>query len=230
MDENKNIHKDHRKRLRKRFLNEGLEGFDDHNILELLLFYSIPRRDTNDLSHQLISRFGSLSAVFDANYDELISCKGISENSAVLLKLIPKLSRAYLLDKDTRFSCFSDPNKLGKYLVNYFIGEKNEKLLALFFTSRTELIDIAVISEGTVTATDVPVRRIAELGFSKNAAFIVLAHNHPDGTSTHSDEDISFTSKANELFGKLGMPIVEHFVIGASSFETIMGLDLNLNL
>ncbi len=226
--DDKNIHKDHRKRLKQRFLGEGLEGFNDHNILELLLFYSIPRRDTNDLAHQLISKFGSLSAVFDAEFDELVKCSGISENSATLLKLIPKLSRAYLLDKDTRFSCFSDPDKLGKYFVNYFIGEKSEKLLAMFFTSRMELIDMAVVSEGTVTAAEVPVRKIAELGLSKNAAFLVLAHNHPDGTSTPSNEDISFTSRANELFSKLGMPIIEHFVVGASSFETIMGIDLNL--
>ncbi len=216
-----NPHENHRKRLRQRFLDEGLENFKNHNILELLLFYSVPRKDTNDLAHELIEKFGSLSAVFDADYDSLLGCKGVSENTAVLLKLIPKLARAYLMDKDTGYACFGDYDKLGNFLVNYFVGETNEKLIALYFNNRMEMMDICVISTGSVIASDISVRKIAEAGFAKRAACFILAHNHPDGNPVPSENDITVTNEYRALFTKLGMPLAEHFVIGGSSYRTI---------
>lgn len=221
MNQDSLAHKNHRKRLKQRFLEEGLENFKDHNILELLLFYSIPRKDTNLFAHKLLEHYGSLSSVFEADHDSLVKF-GVTENTAILLNLIPKLARAYLLDKDTKYSKFSDEEKLGKYLVNYFIGEQKEKLIALFFTNSMELIKLCEISEGTVISTDVQIRKIAELGFSKNAAFVILAHNHPDGISAPSEEDIGLTRSCSEIFEKLGMPIIEHFVIGGMSYCTII--------
>ncbi len=215
-------HKNHRMRLRKRFIKEGLRSFEDHNILELLLFYSIPQKDTNSLAHALLDRFGSLSAVFDAEIDELNKVKGIGETSAVLIKLIPQLCRAYLMDKETRYHDFSDLHKLGTYLVNYFIGETKEKLIAVFLNNRCEMIDIVQISEGTVNRSEGNLRKIAEAGFSKNAASFVLAHNHPDGISTPSAADISFTSYYSKIFSELGLPLVEHIVVGGASYIGIM--------
>ena len=121
-----NPHKDHRSRLRCRFLSEGLSSIPDHNILELLLFFAIPRKDTNEIAHSLIDKFGSLSGVFDADYNLLINTEGIGENAATLIKLIPSLARAYLMDKETRYPNFSDIHKLGTFLVNYFIGMTKE--------------------------------------------------------------------------------------------------------
>lgn len=215
------LHKDHRKRLRKRFIDEGLEGFYDHQILELLLFYSIPRIDTNGIAHNLLEHFGSLSAVFEADYDSLLMCEGIGENTAVLIKMIAPLARAYLMDKETRYPHFSDLTKLGSYLVNYFVGQTRERLVAVFLTSKMEMIDVAVISNGTVISSDSSARKIAEIGFSKNASFIVLAHNHPGGEAVPSKEDISLTNEYAMLFHKLGMPLIDHFVIAGSSYSTI---------
>ena len=96
--EKKNVHEGHRDRLRQRFLQEGLENFQDHNVLELLLFYSIPRKDTNEEAHNLINRFGSLSGVFDASFEELCEVKGIGENSAALIKIMPELFKKYEVD------------------------------------------------------------------------------------------------------------------------------------
>ncbi len=216
-----NCHAGHRKRLKKRFLDEGLENFQDHNILELLLFYGIPRKDTNELAHTLLRRFGSLSGVFDADFDILTSVNGVSENTAVLLKLIPRLARAYLLDHHTRTTQFGSIGKLGHYLVNYYVGEQKEKLTALYFNSRMELLDMVTISVGTVISTEIPVRRIAEVGFAKNAAYLILAHNHPDGNPYPSQEDILLTEQVGELFSNLGMPLLEHFVIGDGGYRTI---------
>ncbi len=228
MAKTENLHKDHRKRLKGRFLDEGLDNFTDHNILELLLFYSIPRKDTNPTAHELMNKFGSLSNVFDASVSDLITINGITENSAVLLKLIPKLARAYLLDKDTRYPIFSSSEKIGKYLVNFYIGEKNERPLALFFTNRMELIKVFPLSDGTVSASDISARKILEEGFSKKAACFALAHNHPDGDPAPSVEDIEVTERLSALFDSLGMPMVDHYIVAGSSYKAIKHAEIFL--
>ena len=96
------MHKEHRSRMKNRFLAEGIDSFEPHEILELLLYYSIPQKDTNELAHTLIDRFGKLSAVFDAPYDDLLSVPGVSEHTATLIKLIPALSRRYALEKNSK--------------------------------------------------------------------------------------------------------------------------------
>lgn len=222
IDKKDNPHKYHRSRLRARFMKEGLRSFEDHNILELLLFYAIPQKDTNDLAHALLDKFGSLAAVFDAEIGDLCKVNGIGENAATLIKLIPQLSRAYLMDKDTRYPDFTDLHKLGNYLVNYFIGEKNEKLIAVLLNNKSEMIDIILVSEGTVNRTEGSVRKIAEAAFSKNASSFVLAHNHPDGNCTPSAADVSFTSNYRKIFDELGLPLVEHIVVGGVSYVGIM--------
>lgn len=217
-----NPHKFHRSRLRARFLKESLRSFEDHNILELLLFYAIPQKDTNDLAHALLDKFGSLSAVFDAEIGDLCKVKGIGENAATLIKMIPHLARAYLMDKDTRYSDFTDLHKLGNYLVNYFIAEKNEKLVAVLLNNRCEMIDIVLVSEGTVNRTDGSIRKITEAAFSKNASFVVISHNHPDGNCTPSAADISLTNNYRKIFDELSLPLVEHIVVGGISYVGIM--------
>jgi DNA repair protein RadC len=217
-----NPHKHHRSRLRARFQKESLRSFEDHNILELLLFYAIPQKDTNDLAHALLDKFGSLSAVFDADLGELCKVNGIGENAATLIKLIPQLARAYLMDKETRYPNFSDLHKLGAYLVNYFIGENNEKLIAVLLNNKCDLIDIIVVSEGTVNRTDGFMRKIAEAAFAKKAASFVLAHNHPDGNCTPSAADISLTSNYSRIFSDLGLPLTEHIVVGGVSYVGIL--------
>ncbi len=217
-----NPHKYHRSRLRERFVKEGLRSFQDHNILELLLFYAIPQKDTNDLAHALLDRFGSLAAVFDAEIGDLCKVKGIGENAATLIKMIPQLARAYLMDKETRYADFSDLHKLGTYLVNYFIGEKNEKLIAVLLNNRCEMIDIITVSTGTVNRTEGSVRKIAEAAFSLNASSFVLAHNHPDGDCIPSAADISLTRNYSKIFSELGLTLAEHIVVGGVSYKGIL--------
>ena len=222
INEGDNPHKFHRARLKARFKKEGLRHFEDHNILELLLFYGIPQKDTNALAHALLNKFGSLSAVFDADIGELCKVKGIGENAATLIKMIPQLSRAYLMDKETRYPNFSDLHDLGTYLVNYFIGEKNEKLIAVLLNNRCDMIDIIEVSEGTVNRAEGYLRKIAEAAFSLNASSFVLAHNHPDGNCVPSAADISLTKHYSSIFRDLGLTMAEHIVVGGVSYKGIM--------
>lgn len=220
-----NPHTDHRKRVRKRFTEEGLDGFSDHQMLELLLFYAIPRRDTNVIAHRLTERLGSLSAVFDAGIEELTEVGEISFNTAVLIKLIPSLARAYIADKSVVYPSFDDPEKLGRYLVNRFIGCTDEQLIAMYFNNRGGCIGESVISEGIVNSTDLPMRKIAEVGYRKKAAYFVLAHNHPSGDSVPSQDDIEATEICSETFTRLGMPLAEHYVIGGKEFKRLLSSD-----
>ena len=217
-----NPHKNHRSRLRERFKKEGLYNFEDHNILELLLFYAIPQKDTNDLAHALLDKFGSLAAVFDADIVDLCKVNGIGENAATLIKLIPQLTRAYMMDKETRYTNFSNIDNLSNYLINYFIGEKNEKLIAILLNNRCEMIDIVIVSEGTVNCANASVRKIAEAAFAHSASCFVLAHNHPCGNSIPSAADISLTTKYEKIFSDLSITLVDHIVVCENAYTCIM--------
>ena len=211
-------HAAHRRRLRARFLSEGLTHFEKHTILEMLLCYAIPRRDVNELAHRLIAECGSLSQVFDADYERLVRIPGIGENAAALLTMIPQLSRAYLMDKETSHPSFADIHKLGGYLVGYYVGKTVEEPIAVFLNNRAEMIDLVVLGEGVANMADLTFRKIAEAGLARQASAFVLAHNHPGGSCEPSKEDAALTKSCAELFGRLGMPLSEHFIISGSRY------------
>ena len=220
--ENKNPHKDHRKRLKTLFLKEGLGSFADHNILELLLFFSIPQKDTNEIAHALIDKFGSLSAVFDAKFEELCNVNGISEHSATLIKLIPQISASYSLDKISINADFSDLDYVGKFLVQYYMPKTTECVVAIFLDNNNSAVHIAEISEGVVSMTAVDTRKIAELAFLYNATSFIISHNHPKGSPRASRRDIDTTVDLLHTFEKLGIKLVEHIIVGGEKYKFIL--------
>ncbi len=151
----KDIHKGHRLRLKERFLADDLYKFEPHNVLELLLFYAIPRMDTNVIAHNLINTFGSVSAVFDAPFEELIKVPMISENAATLIKMIPSLSRVYSVDKHSDVRVFDTPQKIGEHFVDKFIGCTNEIVYLMLLDSSLQLINCEIISRGSVAAAGI---------------------------------------------------------------------------
>ena len=209
----KNLHEGHRQRLKNRFLESGLDDFQPHNILELLLFYSIPRKDTNDIGHELIEKFGSLSAVFDANVEDLVQVDYITENSATLIKLIPALSRAYLIDKNSHIKQFSNIEYIKKFLLGLFHGEKTEKVYVFFLSNGFDLLGYEKVHDGSVNSSSLDARRVIELVFKYNASMIMIAHNHPNGTAFPSMEDITTTGQLSTIFAPFSVPIVEHFIV-----------------
>lgn len=213
MSNEKNLHEGHRNRLKNRFLENGLDSFQPHNILELLLFYSIPRKDTNDIAHELIEKFGSLSGVFDANIEDLTKVNYITENSATLIKLIPAISRAYLMDKASHTKQLSNVDLIKKFLISLFHGEKNEVVYALFLNNSLDLIGHQKIHEGSVNSSLIDVRKVMEYIVKVNASMIIIAHNHPNGTAFPSMEDIHTTGSLMSIFQPFNIPIIEHFVV-----------------
>ena len=183
MSGNGDIHAGHRQRMKERFLANGLEGFSSHEAIELILYYAIPRRDVNELSQRLIERFGSFNAVFNADYEDLISVDGVGENAAILFKLMAASWRKYALSNEIEPFLYDDPKKIGNYAVKLFIGASVEKLYVMFFDNKMMLLDTVKVAEGAVNSVSAPARVFVEKAFKKNASSIVLIHNHPSGSA-----------------------------------------------
>ncbi len=216
------IHDDHRSRVRRRAIREGLRSFEPHEILELLLFYAIPRKDTNPIGHRLLERYKTLAGVFDADYHDLASQEGLGETSAILLKLIPELARVYLLSRDCGLTYFASNEEIGHYLVNYYIGVNNEMPVLLLFNNKREMVHLEVLNEGVVNTASIHPRRIVELAIAHKSSAVVLAHNHPDGEMQPSESDIELTHSLRRTLRELEIELIDHIVVGRSGYSCIL--------
>ena len=216
------MHKDHRKHTKDRFLSEGLDSFEPHNVLELLLFYSIPQKDTNETAHMLINRFGSLSAVFDAPYDDLLTVPGISEHSATLIKLIPAISRRYAMEKNSKVTKLSSIEDIGKYLVARYLGVTEETVLLLLLDNKFGLIDCVKVHEGSVNSSAITMRKLIETALFKRASMVVLAHNHPSGVALPSSDDLFTTQQVKRAFDLVEIGMLAHIIVAGDTFTHIL--------
>lgn len=216
------MHKDHRKHTKDRFLSEGLDSFEPHNVLELLLFYSIPQKDTNETAHMLINRFGSLSAVFDAPYDDLLTVPGISEHSATLIKLIPAISRRYAMEKNSKVTKLSSIEDIGKYLVARYLGVTEETVLLLLLDNKFGLIDCVKVHEGSVNSSAITMRKLIETALFKRASMVVLAHNHPSGVALPSSDDLFTTQQVKRAFALVEIGMLAHIIVAGDTFTNIL--------
>ncbi|MBR4991788.1 MAG: DNA repair protein RadC [Clostridia bacterium] len=214
------VHDGHRKRLTARFLRQGLEGFAPHEVLELLLFYSIPRQDTNELAHRLIERFGSLSGVLEAPYERLLEVKGVGENTAALLKLMPELTRVYYASRQEGAYVRSNQDAQA-LLMPRFLGRNEEMVFALLLDAKGKCLALEAIHQGSVNASEVSVRKIAALAISANAAGVILAHNHPGGVSTPSREDVLTTQHIQSTLAAMEIQLVDHLVFADRDFTSM---------
>ena len=216
MDENKalkNVHAGHRDRMRDRYLESGAEGFASHELLELLLFYGIPQKDTNALAHEMIDRFGSLEGVISAKPEELMAIPGIKRHAAVLISLVAELNRRALIDKMTHRVILDSQGKIEQYIKPFLSMLSIEKLYVLYLDNSMKLIKCICISEGTVNANHPSIRRIVEIAIQNNAANVILAHNHPGGLTVPSKEDLATTRDIGEALRLVGIHLVEHFIV-----------------
>lgn len=209
MAENK--HEGHRERLRNRFIKDGLDSFEPHNVLELMLFYALPRRDTNELAHTLLERYGSFSEVLQAPVHELESVPGMGRNAAVFLSLIPAIQRYYVNDK-MNMGKIQGMAALENYIFNRFTGLTEEHVLFLCLDNSLKLISADFISEGSVTSTIVNVRKLVDLSLRHNAVAAILAHNHPRGEPFPSLEDIETTKTVISALKTINVQLIDHII------------------
>ena len=189
------VHDGHRERLKNRFLAEGLDGFTDIQALELLLFYCIPRKDTNELAHRLLDRFGSLSQVLETKPEDLMTVEGIGQNAATFLNLIPAAGRFYSVNRLSRSKVLKTIDECGHYLLPYFEGRSYETVFLLCLDAKCKVLCCQLVGEGGVNSAGVPIRRVVEMALAANATTVLLAHNHPSGLALPSHEDIVTTRR-----------------------------------
>lgn len=217
-----NLHEGHRQRLKDRFIKTGLADFEDHNILELLLFFSVPRSDTNELGHKLLKKFGSLSNVFDAPIDELCKVDGIGIHSATLIKLIPELCSIYHTDKTENVKIVNSTVIAGRYFVPRFIGKSNEEVHIMLLDDKKKVIKCEMISKGTVNASAVSIRKIASEALNSNATGVIIAHNHPGGIALPSANDISVTKRIYRALQLMDIQLCDHIVVADGDFVSML--------
>lgn len=216
-----NVHKGHRERLRKKFIEEGFDGLNDHQALEYILFYAIPYRDTNPLAHKLLSEYGSLSAVFDAK-PQILRAAGYSDNVIGLLKLIPEVSRLYHMDKTQNRSKIIETNKLCEYFEPRFIGKTDEVLYLLLLDSKNKEVFSGIISQGTVKESSFSVRKIIQLAMTYDATSAVIAHNHPGGMALPSLDDIRTTKVVTNALHVVGVELLDHIIVSDDDSVSLM--------
>ncbi|MDR3313220.1 MAG: DNA repair protein RadC [Oscillospiraceae bacterium] len=207
------MHEEHRKRVRERFLESGLSCFPPHNVLELLLFYSIPRRDTNEIAHHLLDQFGSLTAVLEAPFEELCKVEGIGEASAALITLTSQLAKRYLNEQAQEKLTFETTAAFHQYVVRQYLGVKNEAAFLLCLDNNGRLLRCVPASLGTKYELTLDNRTLLETAFRHNATKIVLAHNHPNGLAVPSKSDIKRTESAMILFRSVNIQLLDHLIV-----------------
>ncbi len=204
----------HRERMRARLLENGLDSFQPHEVLELLLFYALPRVNTNPIAHALIREFHSLSGVLDAEPSDLKRIKGISDNAAAFLHMLPQLCRLYQLDRLTDCDLLDSVEKLSDYAKAQLIGLIQERLLLICLDESLRLIRCEVISEGTTQETQLDVHRIVECAIRRRSSKVVLAHNHPNASAALSDADLFSTGQLKKILESMHVKLLDHIVVG----------------
>ena len=222
------IHDGHRERLRQRYLRTGLTGFDDLAILELLLCFAIPRRDTNPIAHALLDRFGSLASVLEAPPEELRQVEGIGESAAVLLTLVPAVARQHLIQRSCAGRPLTTTARLSEYLLPRFFGERDEVVWLLCLDAQLRPLDCRLLFRGSVNTTGVSVRKIVQVALGCNATSVVMAHNHPSGLALPSLEDEQTTQSVRQALAAVGIPLADHIIVADGQYYSFSEHDFSL--
>ena len=226
-DKTPHLHKKHRERVKKRFVSEGINSFADHEIFELLLFYSIPQGDVNPLGHKLLDKFTTPKAVFDASIEELCAVDGIGYHSAVLIKMIPPLAQYYsslaLRDKKQLVTSYD----AGTYVCGKIGCLKSEVFSVICLDTQKNILAFEILEEGTVSDANVHPRKVVECALRHNSAAVILAHNHPSGGLYASEDDRRITRQLCTIFEGMGIDVVDH-IIAASAEKFISMADSGL--
>jgi len=214
----KKLHEGHRQRVKTRYLTEGLDAFEDHQVLEFLLFFSIPMKDTNELAHNMIREFGSLAGLLEANPKDICKRCGVSENTAILVSLIPSLARRYFKGKWGEKPVLDSSSKAGEYVMSLFTGRIYEVFFIICLDAQNRVNYAALVHEGTINEAPVYPRLIVEMALRHQANSVILAHNHPGGSLRPSGADIEVTKRITTALESISIKVVDHIVVAGDKY------------
>lgn len=216
------VHDGHRERMKTSFKKNGLDSMNDVNALELLLFYAIPRRDTNVIAHALLDHFGSLFRVFSASIQELCAVEGVGENTAILISMIPQLVRKSMVSDAEKISVIKNSKDAGKYLVPRFAFEQDEVALLVCLDSQKRVIGCFELGRGVVNKVSVDVRKVVELALRYKASSVILAHNHPDSFALPSLADTAMTEQIYRSLRLVGITLADHIIVSGEDYVSYL--------
>lgn len=218
---NKKEHEGRRARMRERFINEGMEHFENHEVLELLLYYAIPGKDTNLLAHKLIEEFESLAGVLEAMPEEIMKRMRLSKNTAVLLSMIPSLCQKYMTSRWGDKILLNSVDKAGEYLVSLFAGKTREEFYLICLNGANRVLTVKTIATGTINETQVYPRNIIEIVLNFKATSVILSHNHPGGSIELSKYDIESTKHIETILSAIGVRLLDHIVVAGQKYKSM---------
>ena len=221
MAEQENLHKGHRERLFARYAESGLESFSDVEVLELVLTYAIPRKDTNALAHRLLNTFGSLSVLLEAPILSVQAVEGMTRRAAALLHLIPNLWQRYSLCRQRTVTQFCSAEECGNYLIPFFQGLRDERVRIMCLDGKCQLLDCREVSAGSVNRTVLPIRRIVETALAVNASCLVVAHNHTSGIALPSREDVDGTQRLKQALSGVDIVLADHIIVADDDYVSM---------
>lgn len=207
--------------MRDRFLREGLENFEDYQVLEMLLFYCLPRRDTKALAKDLIVHFGSLSQVLEAPAESIAQVEGVGENTATFLALVAQATRYYQVHHNDNPTILNSTELCGRHLIKVFAGRRNETVYLMCLDAKCKLLCCKLVGEGSVNSAAISVRKIVEAALAVNATTVVLAHNHPSGLALPSTEDIVTTRRVAQALSAVDVLLADHIVVADDDFVSL---------
>ena len=213
------IHEGHRARMKKRLLESEEVGFADHELLEMLLYYAIPRRDTNELAHRLLKQFGSLQGVLSASEQELACVKGMGQQAALLVTLVPILCRRAARSAKERI--LNSVDSCGAYFTELLSGSRKEMLWQVCLDGKGKVLSSKCLAQGDVSMAAVSVRQVVEHALRAGAVGVVLAHNHPSGVALPSQEDIATTRLIRDALRTMNIQLVDHIVVADGDYVSM---------
>jgi DNA repair protein RadC len=215
------IHEGHRKRIRELFLRGGLDVLNDHQVLELLLFYTNPRTDVNPIAHRLMETFGTLAAVLDAPYEELLKVEGVGENTAVFCKLLPQLMGRYQQSQDGRREIINSVQRAGEVIRKCFVGQTEEVVYLHCLDAKGKVLGRRLICRGSVNSASVSPRKLVETAMAFNASGVILSHNHTSGLALPSQEDIETTRRIGKALAAVEISLIDHIIVADDDFVSL---------
>lgn len=216
------VHDGHRERMKTAFKKYGLESMSDVNALELLLFYAIPRRDTNVIAHELLDHFGSLSRVFNASVRELCEIDGIGENAALLITMLLPLIRKSMVSDADRTTVIKSSKEASKYLIPRFAFEQDEIALLVCLDSQKRVIECCELARGVVNKVPLDTRKVVEVALRYKATYVILSHNHPDSLAMPSVADTAMTDQLYKSLKLVGITLSDHIIVSGKSYVSLM--------
>lgn len=216
------LHDGHRDRVKKEFLQKGFDmNTPPHKIMEVLLFYSIPRKDTNEMAHELLNRFGSISGILDAPAEEIVKIPGISTNTAAFFELIVLLTRIYHTEKNSKGKRYMRVDDVCDYLMNQYIGYQKEVFSVISFSGSGKMLGFDILASGNVNEVSVSTRKVIETVINRNAVCAIIAHNHPNGTALPSKEDIAVTMDIKNALEHINVKLIDHIIIAGDDYVSM---------